>query len=426
MPAMGDVRALRAGRGRRWDDASIRAALVELLDGRDVWPTSDEFAAMGAKHLREVIGRGRGAQWWANELGLAGGDRPSGGVRRWSEQRIRATLTEFLRGRTTWPSWPEFNAAGLHAFREALRHYGGPERWAAEMGVVLEPPARPFRAPRPRPAPPSAAAWPLWNDERIAAELVEFLGDREDWPRHAEFVAAGRKRLYAAVLIHGGTHRWAQRMGVHWVKRHGGGGRIWTDEQIERELAAFLDGRDVWPTRREFEAAGRRTLLEAARRHGGVARWAKRFGLAQPKRVAGASRSTARQRRKSVPARARWDDARIEAAIAPLVRELGHWPTKGEFYRAGLRPALAAVYGHGGSAAWRRRLGVKATPVGGHPTSRRRWTDERIEAELRRFCRRSRHWPSYTEFQSAGLGALYGAASRYGGLDYWRKRVRLG
>jgi len=69
------------------------------------------------------------------------------------------------------------------------------------------------------------------------------------------------------------------------------------------------------------------------------------------------------------------------------VRELGRWPTKGELLRAGLRPALAAVYDHGGSAAWRRRLGVKAAPFGGPLPNRRRWTSERIEAELRRFCR---------------------------------------
>ncbi|MGH2852150.1 MAG: hypothetical protein ACRDLP_16235 [Solirubrobacteraceae bacterium] len=361
---MGEVRALHAGRGRRWDEASIRAALGELLADREEWPTCEEFASMGAKHLRELIGRGRGAAWWAGEMGLPGGDRSSGGVRRWSEERIRATLRGFLGSRTTWPSWPEFEAAGLRAFREALCHYGGPERWAAEMGVALPPARRPSRVPRPRPKPP-VSDWPLWTDERIAGELAQFLHGRTDWPRHAEFVAAGRKRLYAAVLTHGGSRRWAERMGVQRVERQRGSARHEPNERSQ-------------------------------------------------------SRSRSRAAR-----RARWDDEQIEAAIGPLVRELGRWPTKSEFHRAGLRPALAAVYDHGGSEQWRHRLGVGATPFSGPLPDRRRWDEERIEAELRRFCRRRRRWPTYSEFRAAGLPALYAAVCRYGGRDYWSERLGL-
>jgi hypothetical protein len=418
-----DVRALRSGRGKRWDEDSIRAALDELLAGREVWPTCEEFAAIGAKHLREVIGRGRGARWWAAEMGLPGGDRPSGGVRRWNEERIRATLTEFLAGRTTWPSWSEFNAAGLHAFREALRYYGGPERWAREMGVTLEAPARPFRSPRPRPAAPAIDTWPQWTDERIASELAAFLAGRRDWPRHVEFVEADRKRLYQAILRHGGTRRWAKRMGAARVKRHGGSGRVWTDERIERELAEFLDGSDVWPTASDFVAAGKSTLLGAVRRHGGVARWAKRLAIKRPARRNGRSR---RGTKRARTAQGRWDDSRIEAAIAPLVVKLGRWPTKSEFQRAGLGSALAAVYDHGGGDTWRARLGVAAKPFDGPLPDRRRWDEGRVDVELRAFCRGRTAWPTYTEFRESGRGALYGAVCRHGGLDYWRGRVGLG
>jgi hypothetical protein len=354
-------------------------------------------------------------------MGLPGGDRPRGGIRRWTEQRIRATLTEFLGTRTTWPTWPEFNAAGLHAFREALRYYGGPERWAAEMGVTLEPPARPFRAPRPRPPSPPAGTWPLWSEERIAIELAAFLGDRRDWPRHAEFVGAGHKQLYHAVLFHGGSQMWAQRMGVEWVNRHGG--RAWTDEHIERELRKFLRNRDAWPPAAVFEAARKQSLLVAVRRHGGVALWAERFGIARRKQRAGRSR---RKRQTRPTRRTRWTDARIEKAIVPLVRKLGRWPTKAEFHRAGLRSALSAVYDHGGGEAWRRHLGVEAKPFSGPLPNRQRWDEARVEAELREFCRGRTDWPTYSEFKAAGASALYSAVCRYGGLDYWRQRVGFG
>jgi hypothetical protein len=411
------VRTLGSGRGHRWDDGSIRAALTELLAGREDWPTCDEFEAMGAKYLREVIGRGRGAAWWAREMGLRGGDRPGGGVRRWTEPQIRATLSDFLGRRSTWPSWPEFNAAGLHAFREALRHYGGPERWAAEMGVTLDPPARPFLPAKSRKTTTPASDWPLWSDEHIQHELQAFLAGRPDWPRYREFVEGGRKRLYTAILQHGGPERWARRMRVQYISHPGGSGTVWTDDRIRDALAAFLEGRTQWPTSTEFDAAGQQRLLAAVRRHGGTARWTKLTGL----------KARARERAPAASARTRaaprWDDERIEAAIAPLVRQLGRWPTRGEFDRGGLGAARSAVYRHGGSNAWRERLDVQAAPVKAPAGHARRWDDRSIETELRRFSRRQRRWPTYSDFVAAGQRRLYNAASRHGGIDYWRSRL---
>lgn len=178
-----------------------------------------------AKGLRDVIMRVHGPEWWANEMGLPGGDRRPGGVPRWTDEAIRATLAEFLGDRSVWPSWREFNEAGLHAFREALRHHGVPDRWAAEMGVLPRPKSRhkPRRS-RAEVTPSAARAprmWPLWTDARIEHELDVFLAGRQEWPRYGEFVAAGRKNLYQAVLRHGGTDFWAQRLGVRPARRHG-------------------------------------------------------------------------------------------------------------------------------------------------------------------------------------------------------------
>ena len=56
------------------------------------------------------------------------------------------------------------------------------------------------------------------------------------------------------------------------------------------------------------------------------------------------------------------------------------------------------------------------------PTSdsgRRRWTDERIRAELAAFCAERTTWPSAAEFRAAGHSDLYVAASRYGGIGFW-------
>ena len=52
-------------------------------------------------------------------------------------------------------------------------------------------------------------------------------------------------------------------------------------------------------------------------------------------------------------------------------------------------------------------------------SGRRRWTDERIRAELSAFCSERSTWPSAAEFRAAGRSDLYVAASRYGGIGFW-------
>ncbi|MDX6672043.1 MAG: hypothetical protein QOI91_2406 [Solirubrobacteraceae bacterium] len=61
--------------------------------------------------------------------------------------------------------------------------------------------------------------------------------------------------------------------------RRRGRARKWTDQLVERELKAFLDGRSTWPSREEFQAAGRGDLYSAASRAGGISRWRRMRGL---------------------------------------------------------------------------------------------------------------------------------------------------
>jgi hypothetical protein len=409
----------RRVRVARWDEETIRQALSEFVDGWDRWPTCEEFALGGAKGLREVIGRLHGPAWWAREMGLPDGDRPLGGVRRWTDERIHATLAEFFGDRSTWPTSREFDEAGLHSLREALRHYGGPARWSHEMGVSWAPgPRRSRRREPPSPLPtPSQRPWPKWTEDTITVELGRFLMGRRDWPRHADFVAAGRKGLYHAVLKHGGTHAWADRMGFLGIDRRGG--RRWTETRVREGLAAFLTGRDVWPTRREFIAEGHRALFDAARRSGGIERWRRQFELRRSPQTV---RAPGERRRASTRER-RWTDARIEEAIGPLVDRLGRWPTKREFRHAGLSNALKAAYEHGGSARWQARFGVTAPQPIGPLVDRHVWTKQQIETELHALCVRCGGWPTRSAFDEAGKRSLYAAMSETGGVRYWQTRL---
>lgn len=391
-----------------WTEQAIRQELSAFLADRTVWPTCREFEAAGLKAMREAMMRIHGAEWWAREMGLPAGDRPTGGVRRWTDDRIRQTLGEFIGSRSTWPTAREFDEAGLHALREALRHYGGPARWSRELGVEWTPrrPRTAITRPAPKPPPRKEASWPRWTEQTITAALSEFLAGRSEWPRFDEFVTSGRKGLYQAVLKHGGTRRWADRMAVKWVDRRRTR-PAWSEEQVREQLAAFLRGRHRWPTNAEFAEAGRDQLLDAIRRNGGSRRWAAECGLPFSGRAN------------------LWSDEAIEAAIEPLVRSLGRWPTKSEFRRAGLQRAMAAVYEHGGSRRWQEHFGVERSNWSGPVPDRGRWSPELVEAELRAVCQDREAWPSLAEFERTGPRGLYSAMQRHGGVRYWRQRMRL-
>src|SRR3954453_17670700 len=74
----------------------------------------------------------------------------------------------------------------------------------------------------------------------------------------------------------------------------------------------------------------------------------------------------------------------------------------------------------GGGRSTRYRL-----PQEGQASTPRRWTPERIRAELAKLCEGRTTWPSAQEFKSAGRGDLYVAASRPGGLAHWAAELEL-
>lgn len=77
--------------------------------------------------------------------------------------------------------------------------------------------------------------------------------------------------------------------------------------------------------------------------------------------------------------------------------------------------------GQGPAARYRFR-GSEWTETRGR---RRKWTDDRIEAELREFCGTRSDWPTIAEFKEAGLLPLYQGAVRFGGAQEWSRRLGL-
>ena len=268
---------------------------------------------------------------------------------------------------------------------------------------------------RPRPksagsAPSRHSPVPGWTPNRVRAELKVFLAGREEWPTFREFQRNGRRSLREAVTHLGGARHWAEELGVRFVEHKPGYAPIWTEARIRSELRSFLGDRHTWPRRKDFEAAGRKTLRDAVLRTGGPERWAAEFGLPRPDERSGSRRI--------------WTEERIERELRSFVGQSQRWPSTREFVDAGETRLQAAVYAWGGVAHWCERLSIQA-PESTRAQREPLWTDRRIAAELEEFCAGRSRWPLFREFEQAGRGDLYRAASRHGGVGRWQRRLGL-
>lgn len=115
-----------------------------------------------------------------------------------------------------------------------------------------------------------------WQPSRTEAELKAWRGGSTDWPNYPEFLVSGRARLYLQILEFGGPHYWAHRLGCSQPRRV----TLWTPETIHGALRPMADGATVWPSAADFATAGLEPARRAAIRHGGIARWRNKLGLA--------------------------------------------------------------------------------------------------------------------------------------------------
>ena len=182
---------------RWWTRARLKRELREFLADKRTWPTRDEFwtAGKGTLHRQVVIQAGEAA--WAHHFGFPLQEKP---LREpWSEHRIRAALTLYLRGKRTWPTYQEFNRDGLGALRQAICLRGSFVPWAEEFGVGYR-------------SQDVAGRARYWTDPRIREHLTQFCVGRTTFPTANEFDRAGEARLRAAIAKYHGPDWWADEL----------------------------------------------------------------------------------------------------------------------------------------------------------------------------------------------------------------------
>ena len=125
--------------------ARVTRARYEELSGVSRSQAAYDLAELVENGILERLGSGRATRYRLVHVNTQGG----GNRRRWTQERIRAALTEFCAGHDAWPSAAEFKRAGRFDLYVAASRYGGIRFWTSELGLTREP----------RPAPPAVRPW---------------------------------------------------------------------------------------------------------------------------------------------------------------------------------------------------------------------------------------------------------------------------
>jgi site-specific DNA recombinase len=176
--------------------------------------------------------------------------------------------------------------------------------------------------------------------------------------------------------------------------------RPWSERRLEKELARFLEDLERWPEYLVFAREGQARLHAQMMACGGPYYWGARLGVEVPEGFV------------------RWSDAKVGAALKPLLRRRQSWPSKAEFEAAGMGVVHGALGQHGGGAHWAEHFGI--------PYERRandRWSKDGIERRFRQRFGGFSHLPMRKEFDAAGEHGLYMAMRGHGGLEYWAERL---
>jgi DNA invertase Pin-like site-specific DNA recombinase len=254
---------------RREPDLSenqLRSAFAPLLDQMDRWPNFRELQAAGLAHLHLHLNRHGGAQRVAERFGVpfTEGTRDLAG--RWSEERIRAELKDYLADRNEWPPYKQFTADGKNALRKAVNWFGGPERWAPELGVHLRPNRRTHRR---------------WSYIQMREEVARLTRSQTNWPSEADFENAGLSGMHRVMRNRGIREQLMTELGLSPPDRSTYRPTRWTDDAITQALDGFLAGYATWPTKWEFDRAGLGGLGWTFDRRGEkfMRKWAERYGF---------------------------------------------------------------------------------------------------------------------------------------------------
>lgn len=119
--------------------------------------------------------------------------------------------------------------------------------------------------------------WKWFDDVALEEELRAFTKDMSYFPTRREFNAAHRGDLRCAVADFGGTHYWADRLGL---ALRPGQDRAYSDDDAVAEARLVIAKHGGLMGARRLRNAGHGRLASVVQRHGGAKRFVELHGLA--------------------------------------------------------------------------------------------------------------------------------------------------
>jgi hypothetical protein len=187
-----------AERPPRWTDARLERELRAFCADRKRWPTPHSFHAAGRSRLHRQVELHGGDRRWAERLGLP---RFVPAQRVWTDDEIRASLTDYLRDKDAWPPSRQFAEDRLTSLRDGIARNGGVRRWATEFGLS-------------RRNEHNNGPILYWTDDRIRSQLIEFCHGRDAFTRRDDFRRAGLSGLVTAMQRRASLEAWATELGL--------------------------------------------------------------------------------------------------------------------------------------------------------------------------------------------------------------------
>ena len=322
------------------------------------------------------------------------------------ERELRAFIAKY--GETgLMPTKRTLKAKGLNGLVSAISKHGGIFVVAERLGLNCSESHKPSG---------------YWHDfDNIRKELLEFVakhGTDGIMPIDAEFKKANLSHLASAIRRHGGFAAVAEKVALKFSSERKPLG-YWNDfGSVNSEIEAIIAKHGtpgVMPSRFELNEVGCTNLVNAIKKHGGVAVVAERLGLrrTQPNKPAGY-----------------WKDfAHVEEALRAFISERGTegvMPTSRDLEVAGRADLIVGIGKHGGLAAVAEKLKLKR-PEG--KKSPGYWEDfSNVENELQAYI--VEHgtdgvMPTLREMNAAGHSSLAYAINKQGGLVVIANRLGL-
>ncbi len=322
------------------------------------------------------------------------------------ERELRAFIAKY--GKTgVMPAKRTLQAKGLNGLVSAISKHGGIFVVAARLGLKCSESHKPSG---------------YWHDfENIRKELLKFVakhGTDGMMPIDAEFKKANLSHLASAIRRHGGFAAVAEKVGLKFSAERKPLG-YWNDfGSVKSEIEAFIAKHGtpgVMPSPFELNEVGCTNLVNAIKKHGGVAVVAERLGL--------------RRTQSNKPAGYWKNFAHIKEALRAFISERGTegvMPTTRELEVAGRADLIVGIGKHGGLTAVAEKLRLTRPEAKKSPG----YWEEFVNVENGLQAYIVEHgtdgvMPTLREMNAAGHSSLAYAINKHGGFLAVANRLGL-